>query len=248
MHQSDLSLADKTGIQSDVLIINQCDAEKIVEEKREFGTVKCVYTKERGLSKSRNMAIDFATGDYCLLCDDDETLDLDYAEKIVAEFEKRPKADIIAFQVRRKDKAYPNKAFKVGYLRSLKIASWQIVLRRESICRAGVKFDTNFGSGTPVGSGEENIFMYDCLKKGLKIYYAPVCIGSVAQKESRWFKGFTKEYFLNRGTIIHRLMGGYLGSIYCIYFALSKYPRYRDNFRVLDVICMLFRGMKRWRA
>ncbi len=72
---------------------------------------------------------------------------------------------------------------------------------------ANVRFDTDYGSGTPMGSGEENIFMYDCLKKGLRAYYVPIDIGEVKQVNSKWFRGFTEDYFWKRGKIIRRMMG-----------------------------------------
>lgn len=237
MYQKDLSILEKTGITTDALLINQCDEEREVEETREKGTWRAIFTKDRGLSRSRNLALDHATSPICLICDDDESLLPSYDKTIEKAFARYPDAAIIAFQVLREGKTYSSKPCRVGYIRSLKIASWQIAFRPDRIRKAGICFDTNFGSGTPRGAGEENIFLFDCLRAGLKIRYVPECIGSVAQKESRWFHGFDKTYFLNRGAIIKRMMGSFFGFLYCVYFALTKFSRYRKK-------CSFFGAMK----
>ena len=244
MHQKDDSIFGKTNIRSDALMINQCDNEECHEKIFECGKARTISTIERGLSRSRNMALKNANGDVCLICDDDEILDDNYPELILSAYEKNPKADLICFQVQREGKKYSKKSYKVGYLRSLKIASWQITFKKKSILDNGLTFDENFGSGTPKGSGEENIFLFDCLKKGLSIYYVPVCIGRVGQVKSNWFKGFNELYFYNRGQIINRLLGKSIGSLYCLYFAISKYSQYKMNLSIGKAISALFRGMR----
>ena len=227
MNQKDASIFKKTNIQSDALMINQCDDENYWEEHNEFGTIKIFSTKERGLSNSRNMAIKEASKKYVLLCDDDEILYNDYSKTIEKSFEENPKADIICFQIKREGKKYSNKGFKLGFFSTGKIGSWQICIKLESIKKTSLKFDSRFGAGTSVGSGEESIFLHDCLREGLSLYYVPHCIGEVAQKKSTWFKGFDELYFLNRGKIVKRSDGFFWGLIYCFYFVLVKYKRYR---------------------
>lgn len=242
MHQKDDSIFGKTNIRSDALMINQCDNEECHEKIFEYGKARTISTMERGLSRSRNMALRNASGDVCLICDDDEILIDTYPELILSEYEKNPKADLICFQVQREGKKYSKKSYKVGYLRSLKIASWQITFKKKVILDNGLTFDEDFGSGTPRGAGEENIFLFDCLKKGLSIYYVPVCIGKVSQLKSNWFKGFNAEYFFNRGAITKRLMGSILGRIYCMYFIVTKYPKYKKSVTFIEAYKMIYKG------
>lgn len=243
MSQSDLSLFEKTGVTTDGLIINQCD-ENAFQKREECGRqYKMISTTERGLSRSRNMALENAQGDYCLLCDDDELLYEGYEEKIVDAYKKYPDADIICFKVILEGKTYSNKPYKIGYLKALRVSSVQISMKLDSIKKAGILFDKGYGSGTPMGSGEENIFFYDCLKKKLKAYYVPVVIGEVNHSESKWFRGFTDEYFIKRGAIIHRLMGRF-GVVYCAYFAATKYRRYKNNMSMMRAFMLMIDGMK----
>ena len=243
MHQTDLELFDKTKVRTDGLLINQCN-ENNVKQKCKYGRqYKMISTKERGLSRSRNMALENAHGDYCLLCDDDEVLYEDYEDKIIDAYKRYPDADIICFKVLLEGKTYSDKSYKIGYLKALRVSSIQVTIKLKSIKKSGVTFDEKYGSGTPMGSGEENIFIYDCLKKGLKAYYVPVIIGEAMQFESNWFKGFTDEYFVKRGSIIYRLMGKF-GVIYCAYFAITKFKRYRNNMNMIRAFSLMIRGLK----
>ena len=68
MHQQDASIATASNVRNDAVIINQCDREETVETVLTDSTggthhVKLVSTQERGLSRSRNMAIAHATAD-----------------------------------------------------------------------------------------------------------------------------------------------------------------------------------------
>lgn len=242
MNQNDSSIFKRTNIQSNALMINQCDNENYWEKQYEYGLVRIFSTKERGLSNSRNMAIQNACGRYALLCDDDELLYDGYPEIIENAFDEKPKADIICFQVKRIGKKYSQKSFKLNHLSVSKIASWQICIKLDSLKKDCVAFDPTFGAGTPLGSGEEGIFLHDCLRKGLNLYYVPRCIGEVAQKESTWFKGFDEQYFFNRGIIIRRADGFGRGIIYCVYFLIAKYPRYKSKTSFKSACKNIFKG------
>ena len=242
MNQNDSSIFKRTNVQSDALMINQCDNENYWEEPHDYGLLKIFSTKERGLSNSRNMALKNVSKKYALLCDDDELLYDGYSQIIENAFEANSKADIVCFQVKRAGKKYSSKGCKLNFLTVSKIASWQISFKVDSVKNAGVIFDANFGAGTPLGSGEEGIFLHDCLKKNLRIYYVPVCIGEVAQKTSTWFKGFDYQYFLNRGKINRRSLGFFWGVLSCVYFVLTKYRRYKNETCFVHACKNIFKG------
>ena len=243
MYQTDMSKFEDTAVSSDALLINQCENNSYVEIEKDGSHFRMISTTERGLSRSRNMALANAKGDYCLICDDDELLYEGYTEKIECAYQKYPDADIICFKVIFQGKTYSPKAYRIGFLRALRVSSVQMCLKLKSIKKAMVSFDVNFGSGTPVGSGEENIFLYDCLKKGLKVYYVPIVIGEVSQIESKWFKGFSEDYFIHRGQIIYRLMKN-IGFFYCLYFSLTKYRLYKSNMSRKKAFFLMLKGMR----
>ena len=71
MHQENFDIAYRSKVDSDLLIINQCDKDDYTEIEVNGHIWRMISTTERGLSKSRNMALKNAKGDICLLADDD---------------------------------------------------------------------------------------------------------------------------------------------------------------------------------
>lgn len=238
MHQKDASIIKRTNIQSDVVVVNQCNENKIdsfifTNKKGESCVAKIIYTTERGLSKSRNMAIRNASGDICLLCDDDEVMEDDYVEKIIQAFEDFPQKTIITFKLHLKDKELPSKSYPVRYFQTAKIASWQIAFRRSTI---DIYFNEKMGSGTGNGGGEENKFLVDNLKKGHKIQYVPFQIASLVPENSQWFHGYDKKYWINRGwaaRMIFGYIGGYMYLWYCILFRNRNIDKYNSWFKII---------------
>lgn len=239
MHNDVPSLIKRTNITGYGIVINQCGE----DNQYDIGTIKTINTTERGLSKSRNMALRNAKGDICVICDDDEILDNDYMEKIRLAYKENPSADIIAFQIQDAGKIYPKQKKKIGYIGALKLASWQLTFRRESIIDCGIIFDESLGSGVSKAGGEENLFLYDCLRKGLKILFVPVTIGRMIDGESQWFHGFTPEYFYDRGIMTRKLMGKMWSSLYALYFLIFKYREYHNEVGIIKASSRIFKGI-----
>lgn len=231
------------NLDSDAVIVNQCDVDSCMNMTDGRGhAVKFVSSTQRGLSRSRNMAIDRSSADVCLLSDDDEVYAPDYAAKLQQAYLDWPEADVILFQVAGgRGKVYSDRPFRVGYLRALKFASWQISFKRHSVVSKGIRFDEQMGSGTGHGSGEEVKFLYDCLRHGLRLQYVPVEIATLVDHgESVWFKGFDDKYFYNRGWATARYMGKVFALCYCCYFAVRKYKLYcKDNSFLSALSCMV---------
>lgn len=248
MHQTDHSIVTKSNIQSDVIVVNQCDR-NLVEEyffQNKIGEecrVKFISTTERGLSRSRNMAIKNATADICLICDDDEVLDDNYPTKIIHAFSQNPESSIIAFQLQNTYKRFPSNKKNIGYINALKLASWQLAFKREDISANNIFFDETLGSGVSKAGGEENKFLYDCLKRRLKLLYVPQSVGRMIDGTSLWFKGYTEDFFCDKGVLMRKLMGKRLCYLYAIYFWLSKYPLYKDNLTMLRCWRSIYRGL-----
>lgn len=239
MHQKDASIIKRTNIQTDVVVVNQCDENRVenstfINHQGRQCRVKLIYSTERGLSRSRNTAIANAMGDVCLICDDDEILADDYEEKIVSAFLEYPREHIIAFSIKHPQITNPQKTLRVGYCQSVKISSVQIAFRKCDLVTA-VHFCEKMGSGTGNGGGEENKFLVSCLRRGAKIRYVPKNIGLVAQTESQWFKGYTKQYWVNRGWTSRMIYGSVMGLyyvFYCILFRNSKVDKLHSSLHI----------------
>ena len=247
MHQQDASIVARTNVQSDVLVVNQCDRDgydefTFINKSGRTCLARIIHTTEWGLSKSRNMALKNAKGDVCLICDDDEILEDDYPDKIEAAFRKFPEAMLLAFSVHHPRKIYPSKEFKVNYIRSFTIASYQIAFCREWLCGNGIYFDEMMGSGTGNGGGEENKFLLSCLRHGAKMWYLPMMIGAVMQVESQWFHGYTEKFFRDRGWSSRRMLGSFWGYMYIWYWAIAKRKKYEREYSLRKALFFMHRG------
>lgn len=244
MNQRDRELVAKSRITTDVLIINQASEEKAEEYFENGRRVRMLTTRERGLSRSRNMALKYAQGDICVLCDDDEIFANNYKGKILKSFEKVRDADIIAFDVVNKETRLSRRVQKIGYLKSLRISSCQIAFRRESILKRGLSFDVYMGAGSGNGCGEENKFLIDALKNGLKIYYVPTQIAKLDGQDSTWFAGFDQNFFYQRGAATRYMLGYFPAVLYGIYYILVKRKMYRSSISAQEAWKELFAGIQ----
>lgn len=243
MNQDNLSIIKKSQITSDTLIINQTDSESYFIFQDNNQVVRKFNTLERGLSRSRNMALKHATGDICLICDDDEILDAHYEQIIIQAFECLPKADIIAFDLKNKVTRLIPKTQKVGRLKSLRLASYQLAIRRQRILSAGVCFDPFMGAGSGNGAGEENKFLLDCMRNGLRVYYVPETIGEVCHGSSTWFFGYDESFFIQRGSSTRYMLGLFPSILYGIYYLVTKRKLYQGTISTPKASVALFRGI-----
>ncbi len=243
MHQTDLALVSQSRISGDVLIINQADEDSKVDTVNKEQRIRMITTRERGLSRSRNMAIHNAKGDICLLCDDDEEFVEKYEQLIEKAFCEQADADIIAFDVENKETRLKKRRKRLNRLDCLKIASFQIAFRRRSILEKNIKFDEFMGAGTGNGGSEENKFLWDCLDKGLVIYYQPVTIAALHSKSSTWFFGYNSSFFYQRGAATRYMMGSCLSVSYAFYYLIAKYRKYCGDISMFQAACALFHGI-----
>ncbi len=240
MYAEDYSIIENSNLSKvNTLVINQCNN----NSKVCLNNCHTVYnTTSRGLSKSRNIAIELADADVCLLSDDDEVFVDDLEKIIINAYNDIPDADLIIFKMINKSDRFGGKRKRLSILDLMRVSSCQISFRLEAI-KNKIEFDTLVGAGTLNGSGEENKFLLDCYKKKLKIYYEPVEIASVAQEQSTWFHGFNAEYFYNRGKTTRYVYGLIFSIIYCAYFALTKYDIYYKDSSMKEALLYSLKGI-----
>lgn len=249
MYQKDACIIEKNHIQTDVIVVNQCDSDSIeeftfVNNKGQTCNAKFICTTQRGLSRSRNMAIANAhAGHICLICDDDEILADGYEDLILSGYSKYEDADVMAFSLNWNGfgKTYSSESYKLSFKETLRVCSVQITFKVDSIIKNNICFDVMLGSGTGNGAGEENRFMLDCRRCGLNMYYYPNNIATINISESQWFKGFTEQYFKNHGWATRRVFrNDFLALGIIIYYALSKRTLYKAEISTFKAIkCML---------
>ena len=243
MHRSDNSLIEDSCITGNAVVINQCDREGEYRFQTEKGSVRWVDSRQRGLTRSRNLAVSLSEADICLLCDDDEVFEADYEQKILAAYESLPQADVIIFKMKNRAPSFEDRIMELKFPQTMRVSSWQISFRRENLLKSGVRFDELLGAGTGNGAEEELKFLTDCQKANLKIYYVPEIIASVAQAESTWFEGFNEQFFYNRGATTRYILGLPLALAYAIYYVARKKRMYERTITPKNALKSIFRGM-----
>lgn len=246
MHQ-DKNIIERTHVQTNVVVINQCDKEEF-EEWEYINNSGClchakfISTKERGLSRSRNMAIKNAVGDICVISDDDEELVDGYESIIKDAYKLQPEADLISFAFERQDKSFSKDPAKHSVKTLLKTSSVEISFVLDSILEKQILFDEKMGSGTGNGAGEENMFLMTCKRKGLKMFYNPSTIGRLLSTDSQWFKGYNSTYFENYGWAERRILGGALSLLYFVYWVLAHHSIYNKGISSVQAIKYYLKG------
>ncbi|ONI37915.1 hypothetical protein AN639_06760 [Candidatus Epulonipiscium fishelsonii] len=248
MKQDNFSLIKKMNLNSDAIIVNQQDKFKLDKIKYKNHKIAFYTLPEKGLSLSRNTALDRATADICLLADDDIVYESNYKQLIINEFIKNPKADIIIFNLKSTNINRPEFQIKkniqrIRFYNCLRYGSFRIAFRLNKIKKRNIHFDLLFGAGSKYSHGEEGIFLSECLKKGLRIYGSNKIIGKVNHEVSTWFNGYDEKFFIDRGAMF-TVLNTKLSYVYILQFAIRKYNLYCDNYNLIEAIKLMLEGRK----
>ena len=182
------------------------------EESYVFDTpqTKLVELKSRGVAKSRNAALKYASGKYLIFGDDDITFDEAGLETLINHFEANPNCAIILAQTSDETgtlrKSYPSKPHKLSRYNSAKAATYEMMVRVDAVRGAGVTFDENFGAGAENYLGDEYIFIADALNKGLKGDFLAVRV-AIHPKESSGSTWGTPRDLSARAAVFSRVFG-----------------------------------------
>lgn len=200
------------NLASDAVIINQCDrlAQEEMQISQGNAKIRSYSFPERGIGRSRNEAILRAEGDICLFSDEDIVYEEGYEAAILAEFEKNPKADMIIFniEVAEERRTYHiTERKRVHWYNCGRYGAVSFAVRRESLLRSGITYSLLFGGGAKYSNGEDSLFLTEFMKKGYRVYTAPVTIGREEAGESTWFRGYNEKFFHDRGVLYHYLYG-----------------------------------------
>lgn len=242
MYQNDTSIiADSNLINTPVLIINQTDTDN--EMLITLNDKQRLYnTNTRGLSVSRNIGMLNSRGDICVISDDDEIFVDDMSSKVIQAYHEINDADVIIFKIKNLNKKLGDKCRKLKKYDLLRTSSIQITFLRKSVV-GKIYFDTKLGAGTGNGGGEENKFLLDCYKRGLKIYFAPICIAElISNNDSTWFKGYDENYFYNLGKTTRYILGLPVSLFYALYTIISKRKKFID-IPLHRAVSKLFKGI-----
>jgi len=216
--------ADQVIISHQILDVNI-----IPERSNLWDNVIYTHMREWGLSKSRNKALSVSTTDICHICDDDLSF-IPWFIDTVKEGYQNSDFDIISFQVfdEQWNKHFFAKEWKHTRVSVMWIWSWGITFFRKSIIEKWISFDENFGLGTKYPVWEENIFLQDAFKTGLRIWHIDSPI-TIHPRESSW-KTYREELVVARIKVWKRMFW-FIGWVLAIfYFLIFDYKNYKSAY------------------
>jgi glycosyltransferase involved in cell wall biosynthesis len=158
-----------------ILVVNQTT--HICTLKSENQNIRVINSYEKGLSKSRNLAIENAIGDICLLADDDVIYLKDLKKLILKSYVTHPNVDLITFKTLTTENKpyslYPKQTTNLSRF-SKYVLSIEITFRRSSILDCKVRFNENFGLGATFEDSENYVFLKDLQAfEEFKILFVP---------------------------------------------------------------------------
>lgn len=246
MNVDDISFYKRFNLSTDCLIINQTDHNSYEEIQDDGFKVRMISTDTRGLGRSRNLAILNSRADVVLFCDDDEVLEDDYERKIKEAFIEHPDVDFFVMKtIIYKDgeetiKVKEEKDLKI--YNALRYGSVHFAFKREKILEKNIFLSTYFGAGTGNGSGEDSIFIADCIRNKLRVRTSTKLIAKIYNDDSTWFTGFDEKFFYDKGKLSKALFPK-MSRFYIEYF-VRNYPDKVEKLGIRKARQLMIEGAK----
>lgn len=267
MEQGDpLSYIDKLNIRTDSVIVNQCGREGkhsvlleagivLMDGKPCGGTdsgkpersILLIEKDEKGLSRSRNLAIDEASDDICIFCDNDVRYTDDAPAVIEDAFRRYPEAGVICFFIERPERHEPVRQSEgiMSKKDMMRIFSPEIAVRRSLL--GDLRFDEDFGAGAKYKMGEENIFLFEAARRGIQRIYIPQKIAETLPNKSSWFTAYDKDFYHDRGAG-YEAMDGKIWHILTWQNLIRKRNEYKKTISTFDAYKAMKEGRKEYRS
>lgn len=242
--QQDHSLAEQMNLQTDAIIGNQADRNSV--EVFFKGSQKITYlnTDGRGVGRNRNLVLQHASADICIFADDDMRFLDGYPETARKAVRECPDGDVFIFNLLEKNpKRYLiKKTQRVRWYNYARNGAARVAVRRQKLADAGIQFSLLFGGGARYGSGEDTIFLKECLRKGLKIYAVPYFLAEIDQStDSTWFQGYTDKFFRDKGAL-YACLYRWLWPVYVLRYSIRYRERYAAEMSVARAMRQMISG------
>lgn len=181
----------------------------------------------QGVAKSRNVVLHAADSEYLLFADDEIKFDSLGIKKILEYMKSNPDCDLLLAQTKDTEgnlrKNYPSQPTPLNKFNSAKAATYEMLIRVDSVRKLGIRFDENFGAGVPQYLGDEYIFITDLLKRGGRATFLPItlAIHPVESSGSGWG---SKKDLSARAAVFTRVFGP-LAPLVRFGFILKNYKK-----------------------
>jgi len=197
---------------------------------------------EKWLSNNRNNALKNSKSDICHICDDDLNY-IDWFEDIIKNEYQKSNYDIITFQAlnNKKENHFKIKEKKHNKFSIMKVWSWGITFRRESLYDNNILFDENYWLWTKYPVWEENIFLNDCFINWLKMYHSNKSIVTHPDESSGIL--YREELIEARIKVFKKLFWLLGWFLWVFYFTILHYKYYKNNFSPVEFFILSFKSL-----
>ncbi|WP_028768726.1 glycosyltransferase [Shewanella fidelis] len=208
------------------LLFEQDRAEYISEREalsKKYKSIKIVVDAEKGLSRSRNKALEVSTSDFVFLSDDDNVFLAKGVRETLAYMESNA-VDISIGRITTPEgldfKNYQEKSSLVTSLNSGSVSSLEVCISKKCIRDKMLRFDERFGLGTELPSCEEFIYINDAIKRNAKVSRTRIYVNKHPMESSG--KDLTvAKTIVAKGAAFRRVFG-FAGVFVIVLFALRK--------------------------
>ncbi|WP_158520539.1 glycosyltransferase [Wohlfahrtiimonas sp. G9077] len=219
-------------------IPNLSDLPKYESKKNELKKIGVNYVQSNtsGLSISRNIGIENATGDYIWIMDDDVEIYSD-AKEVLQKYIVNHNADIYVLNYDSdKKKIQHNYLYekKLNYLSTMSVSSIKMLIKRTAI--GSMRFDEDFGLGGKFPSGEEYIFCCNMLKQDKIIWQTNLttCFHPSVTSGQDFYS--TPLKLATKKHMFMRAHNTYIGFFLYILFLIKKLPTITKNKAIKNII------------
>ena len=161
-------------------------------------------TPTRGVARNRNLALDAASAPIVLESDDDVSYTIGQLRSVIKAFAERPECDFLSFKYHsslhprpypetESDLSHPPKGYFIGGI--------EMAFRLGSVRKNNIRFNELFGIGSIFPSAEEDIFLHDVIKAGLKARFVPIEICTHESTSTYMRMAFTPEFITTKGAV-----------------------------------------------
>ncbi|MEZ9322787.1 hypothetical protein AB4161_20855 [Vibrio sp. 10N.286.51.E5] len=184
-------------------------------------SINYIQTKTVGLSKSRNIAMDNSTADFCIIADDDVIISSGFSNGDLFECYQ---SDLLSFGfvLGGKYKGELLSETNVSFRNSFSISSVSMCLSRRLI-DSNLRFNESFGLGAQYPSGEEFIFVNHCISKGFVAKKIPVVI-CYHEKETSGENFHRNDNLIETKFRMMDMVKLRTGFVYSMLFLIKKMP------------------------
>jgi len=187
----------------EILIITQGG-----EAAKRFPQAKQLSLETTGVAKSRNAAIENASGEYLVFADDDIVFSEQGLQEAITYLDQNQDVSLVLCRasdtVGKLRKNYPQEIKVLGLFNSAKAATYEMIVRVSDVKRLGVRFDERFGAGVENYLGDEYIFIVDLIRTGGRARFLPVTIASHPEVSSGSGWGTHRDRVARAGQVCFR--------------------------------------------